>query len=78
MAKETFDVKVVLSSEERILRVQSHQNEQENDTLFSVSSGSETLGVLHRGNNGWEWAEGARSPEEANDIGSEIDAHLEQ
>ncbi|MEJ6981457.1 hypothetical protein WG906_13395 [Pedobacter sp. P351] len=77
MAKETFDVKVILASEERILRIQSHQNEDD-DTLFSVSAGSETLGVLQNGKDGWEWREGARSPEEANAIGCEIDAHFYQ
>ena len=78
MTKETFEVKVILASEERILRIQSHQNEQEDDTQFSVSSGSETLGLLHKGNEGWEWAEGTRSPEEANMIGSEIDGHFDE
>lgn len=74
MAKETFDVKVVLASEERIIRVQT-SDEQEADKVFTVYSGSETLGVLRRlQNNGWEWAEGTRSPEDANVIGNEIDA----
>ena len=78
MAKETFEVKVTLASEERILRIQNNRGEQADDTLFSVSGGSETLGALHKGNDGWEWAEGTRSREDANAIGQEIDAHFDQ
>lgn len=75
MEKEIVEVKVILSSEERVLRIQSHPNEQ-GDTSFSVSSGSETFGTLYKSNIGWEWADGVRSQEEAQVIGSEIDANL--
>ena len=68
---------MILASEERALRIQATRNEQESDTSFSVSNGSETLGALHKGNDGWGWTEGTRSPEEANIIGCEIDAHFD-
>ena len=76
MTKETLNVKVNFASEERILHIQSHQGEREDGTLFSVSSGSETLGVLHKSDDRWQWAEGTRSYEEASAIGAEIDSHF--
>jgi hypothetical protein len=77
MAKEIVDVKVLLESEERVLRIQFNREEQQADTLFTVSSGSETLGVLRKNEDGsWMWAEGNRSYEDANVIGDEINAQV--
>jgi hypothetical protein len=77
MAEHSFSINIRIRTEERVLRVQSNKDDA-GANYFTISSGSETLGVLNQRSDGmWSWKDSRSSQLDADAIGKSIQDFLE-